>query len=164
MNASWAILANMKTLLALFALASTVFAAPDFSGTWKVNIAKSNFGPMPSPEKYTRVIDHKEPSVKIEETQASDRGEWSGILNLKTNGTETNSEIRGNSLKSVSQWEGEVLNTKTKLELNGTPIELNDRLSLSADKQTLTLQRKIDTPNGVLEQSVVFERQNGTVK
>jgi hypothetical protein len=70
-------------------------------------------------------------------------------------------EIRGNALKSVSQWDGEVLSTKSKLDFNGTPIELIDRLALSADKQTLTLQRKIDTPNGVLEQSVVFERQDG---
>jgi hypothetical protein len=154
----------MKPLLALFTLAFAAAAAPDFSGTWKVNVAKSNFGPMPSPEKYTRVIDHKEPSVKIEETQASDRGEWSGILNLKTDGTETTSEIRGNALKSVSQWDGEVLSTKSKLDFNGTPIELIDRLALSADKQTLTLQRKIDTPNGVLEQSVVFERQDSTAK
>jgi len=154
----------MKPLLALFALAFAAAAAPDLSGTWKVNVAKSNFGPMPSPEKYTRVIDHKEPSIKIEETQVSDRGEWKGVLNLKTDGTETTGEIRGNALKSVSQWDGEVLSTKSKLDFNGTPIELIDRLALSADKQTLTLQRKIDTPNGVLEQSVVFERQDSTAK
>ncbi|MCX6587734.1 MAG: hypothetical protein NTX13_14315 [Acidobacteria bacterium] len=154
----------MKTILPLFLFSLAALAAPDFSGTWKVNVAKSNFGPMPSPDKYIRVIDHKEPTVKIEESQASDRGEWTGIINLKTDGTETSSEIRGNALKSISRWDGEVLSSKSKLDFNGTPIELNDRLSLSEDKKTLTLQRKIDTPNGVLEQSVVFERQDSTAK
>ncbi len=142
----------MRLVLSLFALSVVAYSAPDFTGSWKVNVAKSNFGAMPSPDKYTRVIEHKEPTVKIEESQSSERGEWTGIINLKTDGTETSSEIRGNALKSVSRWDGEVLSI------------LNDRLSLSADKQTLTLQRKIDTPNGVLEQSVVFERQDSTVK
>jgi len=154
----------MRLVLSLLVFSSAAFSAPDFTGSWKANVTKSNFGAMPSPEKYTRVIEHKEPTVKIEESQASERGEWTGIINLKTDGTETSSEIRGNPLKSVSRWEGDVLSVKSKLDFNGNLIELNDRLSLSADKQTLTLQRKIDTPNGVLEQSVVFERQDGTVK
>jgi hypothetical protein len=154
----------MKAVLAVLALSFAAFAAPDFSGSWKMNASKSNFGQMPSPSKYTRVIDHKEPTVKIEESQASERGEWSGILNLKTDGTETSGEIRGNAIKSVARWDGEVLNVKSTLDFNGNLIELIDRLSLSADKQTLTLQRKVDTPNGVLEQSVVFERQDSTVK
>jgi hypothetical protein len=154
----------MKPVFALLAFSLAALAAPDFSGSWKVNTAKSNFGPMPSPDKYTRVIEHKEPTVKIEESQSSERGEWTGIINLKTDGTETTSEIRGNALKSTSQWDGDVLSIKSKLDFNGTVIELNDRLSLSADKKTLTLQRKIDTPNGILEQSVVFERQEATAK
>lgn len=154
----------MKSAVAFLACSLAVYAAPDFSGSWKANVAKSNFGAMPSPDKYTRVIEHKEPTVKIDESQSSERGEWAGTINLKTDGTETTSEIRGNALKSVSRWDGEVLTVKSKFEFNGTPIELDDRLSLSADKKTLTLQRKLDTPNGVLEQSVVFERQDPTVK
>lgn len=154
----------MRPVLALFAFSLAAFSAPDFSGFWKANVGKSNFGAMPSPEKYTRVIDHKEPTVKIEESQASERGEWTATINLKTDGTETSSEIRGNALKSVSRWDGDVLNIKSKVDFNGNVIELNDRLSLSADKQTLTLDRKIDTPNGVLEQSIVFERKDATVK
>lgn len=154
----------MKAVLAIVALSFVAFAAPDFSGSWKVNPSKSNFGPMPSPDKYTRVIEHKEPTVKIEESQSSERGEWTGTINLKTDGTETTSQIRGNALKSVARWDGDVLSIKSTLDFNGNAIELNDRLSLSADKQTLTLQRKVDTPNGVLEQSVVFERQDSTVK
>jgi hypothetical protein len=154
----------MKTALALFAFSLAALAAPDFSGSWKANVSKSNFGAMPSPDKYTRVIEHKEPTVKIEESQASERGEWTGIINLKTDGTPTNSEIRGNPLKSVARWDGDVLSVKSTLDFNGNVIELNDRISLSADKQTLTLQRKIDTPNGVLEQSVVFERHDSTGK
>ncbi len=154
----------MNSVFVLLAFTLAAYSAPDFSGSWKANVAKSKFGAMPSPEKYTRVIEHKEPTVKIEESQASERGEWTGTINLKTDGTETTSEIRGNALKSVSQWDGEVLSVKSKLDLNGNLIDFNDRLSLSSDKQTLTLQRKIDTPNGVMEQSVVFERQADTAK
>jgi len=154
----------MKLVLALLAVTLTAWSAPDFSGSWKANVSKSTFGPFPSPDKYTRVIDHKEPVIKIEEAQVSERGEWTAIMNLATDGKETKSEMRGNELKSVSKWEGDVLVVKSKLNFNGTEVELNDRVTLSEDKKTMTLQRKIDAPQGMMEQSVVFERQEAAAK
>jgi len=155
---------GMKLAFALLVGALGAWSAPDFSGSWKANVTKSTFGPFPSPDKYTRVIDHKEPTLKIEETQASERGEWKAIMNLATDGKETKSEMRGNELKSVTKWDGEVLVVKSKLNFNGTEVELSDRMTLSDDKKTMTLQRKIDAPQGSMEQSVVFERQETAAK
>lgn len=154
----------MRIVLTLLVGALAAWSAPDFSGSWKANVPKSTFGPFPSPDKYTRVIDHKEPTIKIEEAQVSERGEWTAIMNLATDGKETKSEMRGNELKSVSKWDGDVLVVKSKLNFNGTEVELNDRITLSEDKKTMTLQRKIDAPQGTMEQSVVFERQEAAAK
>jgi hypothetical protein len=43
-------------LFALTILAGTVAAAdkPNFSGDWKMNAAKSNFGPIPGPSSIVR--------------------------------------------------------------------------------------------------------------
>ena len=49
-------------LLAVTAAAQS--AVPNFSGTWTLDAAKSDFGPIPGPESIVMVIDHKEPSLK----------------------------------------------------------------------------------------------------
>ena len=154
----------MRLVLVLLGAAFAAWSAPDFSGSWKVNVAKSSFGAFPAPDKYTRVIEHKEPTLKIEEAQASERGEWTAVMNLATDGKETRSEIRGNELKSISKWDGDVLVVKSKLSFNGTEVELNDRMTLSEDKRTMTVQRKIEAPQGTMEQSMVFERQEAAAK
>ena len=57
-----------KALLIIAGLASMAFAAdkPNFSGDWKLNAAKSNFGPIPPPTSYTRKIAHAEPTRIVE--------------------------------------------------------------------------------------------------
>ena len=39
-------------------------AKTDFSGTWKLNAGKSDFGPMPPPDSMTEKIAHQDPSLK----------------------------------------------------------------------------------------------------
>jgi len=45
-------------------------AKPNFSGTWKLNAGKSNFGPMPAPETRTDKITHQDPDLKYSFTQS----------------------------------------------------------------------------------------------
>lgn len=44
---------------------------PNFSGTWSLDVAKSDFGPAPPPESVVMVIDHKEPTIKSTTAQKS---------------------------------------------------------------------------------------------
>ena len=66
----------VSKLLILAALSGAAFAAdkPDFSGDWKINFNRSNFGQIPAPANYTRKITHAEPSLTIEETQTGTAG------------------------------------------------------------------------------------------
>ena len=50
-------------------------AVPNFTGKWSIDIAKSDFGPMPPPESVVHVIDHKEPNIKVVTTQKGAQGE-----------------------------------------------------------------------------------------
>src|SRR5277367_4263573 len=64
------------TLFSIFLLGSArqVQAAPNFSGDWKMNIAKSDFGPVPAPEVLTRAIKHTDPALEIATHQKGARG------------------------------------------------------------------------------------------
>jgi hypothetical protein len=48
-------------------IATTVMAAdkPNFSGNWKINMAKSDFGPAPPAPSFVIHVTHSEPSLTI---------------------------------------------------------------------------------------------------
>jgi hypothetical protein len=50
-------------------------AKSDFSGTWKANATKSDFGPMPPPDSMTEKIVHEDPSFKVNIAQTGGSGD-----------------------------------------------------------------------------------------
>ena len=88
----------------LFVLAPVASAAPNFSGNWKINAAKTDVGPLPAPEKYEQKIDHKDPSLKYTINQANQMGEFTSDHVYSTDGAECTNKIRGNEIKSKVSW------------------------------------------------------------
>src|ERR1051325_8061092 len=68
--------------------AALCYAKPNFSGQWTMDASKSDFGPMPAPEKIVRVIDHKEPNLNIKTTQVGQQGEVKSEYSYTTDGKE----------------------------------------------------------------------------
>jgi hypothetical protein len=83
-------------------LAGVVAAAdkPNFSGDWKMNAAKSDFGPLPPPTSLTRKITHAEPSLSIVEEQQSAMGDQNTTRSYTTDGKETTFLVNGAEVKS----------------------------------------------------------------
>src|SRR5262245_60884002 len=53
---------------------ATAQAKPNFSGSWKMDTARSDFGPVPAPVPMDRKITHAEPSLTIVEGQDAGGG------------------------------------------------------------------------------------------
>lgn len=148
--------------VALLALAFGLLQAqakPNFSGTWKLNTAKSDFGAMPAPDSRTDTITHEDPDLKDTFTQAGQMGEVTAEMKYSTDGKETTNSVRGNEIKSTAKWEGDELAIAGKASLNGADVTLSDRWSLSADGKTLTIQRHVNSPMGDTDQKIVLEKQ-----
>ena len=131
---------------------------PNLSGTWKVNMSKSDFGRGPAPEARTDSITHEDPNLKDTITQSNQQGEITYDMNYFTDGRETTNTIRGNEFKSTAHWDGDQLAVESKGSLAG-PVTLKDRWSLSGDGKTLTLQRHAARTIGSTDQKIVFEKQ-----
>src|SRR5205807_10390867 len=83
---------------------------PNFSGVWKLNVAKSDFGVLPGPESRTDTIEHTEPAIKIATKEEGPQGKRDYVISLTTDGKEnTNTPGPGVELKSTSNWEGNAL-------------------------------------------------------
>jgi len=146
-------------LVLAFAAAGHAQAKSNLSGEWKVNISRSDYGPMPAPQSAAVNIRHEDPSFKVAARQSSERGESSWELTYTTDGKECSNQVRGNLVKSTVKWEGDTLVFDSKLSVNGNEISLRDQWSLSGDGKVLTVKRHFSTSQGEGEQRIVYEKQ-----
>ncbi len=156
-----------SVLLSLAVLAAIPFAVsadakPDFSGEWKLNLDKSNFGPMPPPESETRTIEHADPSLAVKSVRTGGTGDMTTEMKFSTDGKETVNNIKTPNgdieIKTTMNWEGKALVAKSKLDIQGMGVTSEDHWELSEDGKTLTVNQKVSTPQGDFEASQVFEK------
>jgi hypothetical protein len=151
-----------KLAVTIAALATIALAAdkPDFSGDWKLNIAKSNLGPIPAPTTYTRKVIHAEPSITIEDTQTgSALGDQHDKRTYTTDGTEISYQANGADVKAALTWDGPALQINAKASIQGMDIVIKDKISLGDDGKTMTDAVHIGSPQGDIDLTLLFEKQ-----
>jgi len=161
------IAAVCSLLVALFVLAPTRAGSaqdlPNFSGKWSLDVAKSDFGPMPPPESMTYAIDHKEPALKIVTTQKGQQGETTNERNVTTDGKDNVNKLRmpmgETDVKSTTKWVGKTLTTAFKLDMQGMALDIVESWKLSDDGKVLTVLREIGTDQGNFAVTTVFNKQ-----
>jgi hypothetical protein len=128
--------------VALFTLALGLVQAQaksDFSGTWKLNTTKSDFGPLPAPDSLTEKIAHADPSLKVNIAQTGGTGDRTYDVSYTTDADD--------------------LSISTKGSFSGTDFTSKDRWNLSADGKTLTITRHITSAMGEADMKEVLEKQ-----
>ncbi|MGD0001461.1 MAG: hypothetical protein ABSE21_15290 [Bryobacteraceae bacterium] len=138
----------------------TVVAAdkPDFSGTWKLNVEKSDFGPMPKPEKADYTIVHKDPEMNVKSVAVGSMGEITNEVKILTDGTEFTNTVRGQEVKGTAKWDGKTLVVTQKLEIQGTAITFIQKWTLSDDGKSIVQEVNISTPQGEVAQKAVLDK------
>ena len=155
---------NRRILIvaALAAMASLIaFAAdkPNFSGTWKINSAKSDFGPMPAPETFERTIDHKDPEMKIKTVQSVQGNERTSEIAYTIDGAPHNIKLGMGEAQVTAQWKGSSMEVSSKREIQGNEIKSIEVWSLSEDGKTLTTESTINAPQGEFKIKLVLDKQ-----
>lgn len=154
-----------RIVLGVLMMMAAAMAAdkPDFTGTWKLDAAKSDFGQMPAPEKMERVIDHKDPSIKIKTTQSTPNGDRTTDTAYTLDGKEQKQESPRGVIMYTPKWEGSivVIDSKRTMNVQGQTVEITgvERWSLSEDGKTMTVDSKMVAPMGELTMKAVFAKQ-----
>ncbi len=154
-SARWMSVAGMMLLLCA-ALAQT---KPNFSGDWKMNPAKSDFGQMPAPSSMVQKITHDDPSLKVVATTVSERGEFTRELAYTTDGKECINKTRMGEFKSTLKWDANTLVIETKSEFQGNPFATTSKWTLSQDGKVLTVASHFSSSMGEGDSKVVYEKQ-----
>ncbi len=149
----------MAAFTVALGLAAVGQAKPNFTGAWKLNIEKSEFGPMPPPTSMNLKIDHTDPDLKVATAQSGAQGDMNYELKYNTEGKETTNTIGPMEAKSTATWEGDDLAINTKVDANGVEVGLKGKWTLSADGKTLTEVNHETSPQGEMDLKRVFEKQ-----
>ena len=154
----------------VFALFLSVFMSgpaiaqlkPDFSGTWVLDLAKSDMGmgrvgaAAPGARTVTLVITQTAARLSVER-RSGPRPE-TAIYNL--DGSESVNKLpSGNEVKSATKWVGATLATKSAMAIGDMRVETSDVRSLSADGKVMTIEVNRSTARGDVKQRLVFHKQ-----
>lgn len=152
---------NKSCLLLVLLLAGALAAQdkPNFSGNWKLDLAKSDFGTFPAPEKASLKVDHQDPKLNVVSSATSDMGDQNVDLKLMTDGTETTNEVMGMPVKSKGKWDGRAVILESKFTMDSGDVAIVDRWTLSDDGKALTLDRKWTGSAGDTTQKLVHTKE-----
>lgn len=136
----------LATIL-IIALCAAVSAQskPNFTGTWKLNVAKSDTDEE-LPQSLIATVDHKDPVLTYAVKGTAGGQEINETATVRTDGTPTKGP---NDITIVCHWDGPTLVLEGSAPDQSPIFEV--RLSLSADGKTIT--RTFVRKNGNQEQT-----------
>jgi hypothetical protein len=139
--------------LGLSALAFSGDSKPNFSGTWEMNVAKSEMGGAPI-TKLSVQIEHKDPVFKYTANGTAGGEDFTETETFSTDGKVT-TDSRGALVKC--HWEGTTLVIETT-DTRGQALD-ESRLALSADGKTTTREYERKTAGDTQKRHEIFEKQ-----
>jgi len=150
----------MKRIVSFFAFLALASAAPNFSGEWKMNIAKSDFGPVPAPETLTRTIKHTDPALEYTTHQKGAQGDITTDLKYTTDGKPCVNKINGVDAKGTAKWEGYTLIIESTREFQGIEISSKEAWTLADGGKTLSITNHVSVPGqGEFDLKLVLDKQ-----
>src|SRR5579875_1700269 len=134
---------------------------PDFSGTWNLDIAKSNFGQGQPPASEVDTITENGNSMTVVTAQ---KGGMMGDMNttekFTTDGKPSTWTGMGDSkVTGTANWDGDKLVVNAKTSFQGSDVNLKETYSLSADGKTLTKTLHAETGMGNFDSTSVYDKQ-----
>jgi hypothetical protein len=150
----------MRKAIFLFTLFCATLSAANFSGEWKLNPAKSDFGPAPAPEMMTRSIKQTLPAVEISTHQKGAAGESTTELKYTLDGKESVNKLPTGESKGTAKLDGDRMVIESTREFQGMSITGKETWSLSEGGKVLTILNHISVPaQGEIELKLVFDKQ-----
>jgi hypothetical protein len=131
-------------------------AKPNFSGTWKLNTQKSDFGTDPAPESVTATVEHKNDRFKYVAEGVAGGQPFREEMDVAIDGKEHPAPVDFPST-IMMKWDGSVLVSVLKSD-DGVFV-MNTKLRLSEDGKVATRQVERKNPEGGSKRTEVFEKQ-----
>ena len=152
---------NFLLLTLLLSASSLLAAKPNFSGEWKIDTAKSDFGDMPAPSEIVMQIEHADPKVAMKQFQSGGpMGSMTADFTYMTDGAETKNKVRGTEVPSTAKWSGDALKITTKMSWQGNEVNITETWKLTSGGRNLELLREISSAQGSSTMKMIFAKSD----
>ena len=138
-------------------VSSLVAQTPSLTGVWKANIDASNFGRM-KPNAYMMIIQQQGSTLRETIGDSGMMGEYRSSFTFNTTGQDSRNSFRGMPEHSKAQLTGGTLTIDSTV-VGPRPQTMNDKYTLSADGNTLTIDSVITREGKDNPQTIVLTRQ-----
>jgi ABC-type transport system substrate-binding protein len=153
--------------VSLSLLSGSLFAQPNFSGSWTLNESKSTLGEGPRMSATSMTINQQEGLISISLVRPSfDGGDEISSEKYTLDGKESvNQGMMGSSIKTITTWSDdkkELRFAKTILfDMNGDTMEMKitDVWSISDDGKTLTVKSAMTSQMGDINLVLVYDKK-----
>ncbi len=146
--------------------ALTATASPNLTGTWNLNLAKSDYDQVPPPSSEILIFTQTGSAFTVATASDNERGKEVYTLSFTTDGAETPTPKGTFSdtatlqyLSTRSEWKGASLVVTQKILYESAPGTLKSTFTLSADGKTLTRAMHISVDQGEFDTTSVYEKQ-----
>ena len=137
-------------------------AHPDFSGTWTLDVSKSEGAMLPTAA--TLKVTQTEKSIVVERTTTAMGMTRSGTSTYALDGSPSKNTVNANGanvdFNSTAAWDDNVLVIKTTADFGGGSFAGTERYSLSEDKKTLVIASDVSLAGQSMSGKQTFVKQS----
>jgi hypothetical protein len=138
-------------------------AKPDFNGTWKVNLTKSQFSPAPAPSTQTTILTLAGDDLTIAFDSVDENGKQQYTHALKIGGPEVTFPKTGSQgplvvLSSQAVWRDSSIIVTDKITYEGGAGWIVSTYTLSPDGKTLTKAFSASIDQGTFDMLAVYDK------
>jgi hypothetical protein len=135
----------------------------NFSGRWRMDKERSDFGKFKMPDMVIRVIEQHDPTMNVHLVQTAGGKTNTVDATYMTDGSVTTNVINGRDATSHAFWDGKALVIRTDMKTAKDEDEqIEDRYELSEDGQTLTTTSHVVTEKGEATLTMVSKKEAGS--
>ncbi|MBI5710930.1 MAG: hypothetical protein HZC42_11610 [Candidatus Eisenbacteria bacterium] len=154
--------AARATAPALSAAVSPAAARPDFSGTWALDVARSDFGRVAGstpPRARTDVVRQQGESLGVTTTIEKASGTMTLPVTYVIDGKQRTVRVGGQDVAATAAWAGDTLRLDTRAKVLLLELIVKERWVLAPGGRGMTILRHVKTPLGGGEQVLKFARK-----
>jgi hypothetical protein len=130
---------------------------PSITGVWKADLDASNFGRM-KPSAYVMIIQQQGNTIRETIGDTGMMGAYRSSFTFSTSAPDNRNSWRGTPMHSKAQWTEGSLSVDSRLA-GPRGMTMHDKYSLSADGNTLTIERTTTREGKDITQTIVLTRQ-----
>ncbi len=133
----------------------------DFTGDWKINVEKSDFGMLFAPKTAAVKITQEGATIKLAESETNAQDETNRVEStLTTDGTQCAGTLIATHypVTGVMAWSNGSLTFDGGGSSGGVNFKVHEDWALSADKGTITITRHFSSARGSTDQTLVLEK------